>query len=68
MGLLNFQFGGVIGLLLLGLWIWALVGVLRTRSDTATKVLWILFIAVLPPVGPIVWLLFGPRRRRWRRA
>jgi len=53
--------GGLIGLLILVLDVWAIVRVMQTSATTGTKVLWIVVILVLPVLGPILWYVFGPK-------
>ena len=48
------------GLILLALNIWAIVSVVGSGATTGRKVLWVLLILVLPLLGLILWLLFGP--------
>lgn len=52
---------GLLGLIILIADIWAIVQVVKSKSDTLLKVVWIVVIVVLPVVGLIAWLLFGPR-------
>ena len=52
---------GIGGLILLALNIWAIVSVIGSGATTGRKVLWVLLILVLPLLGLILWLLFGPR-------
>lgn len=54
-------FGGLIGLIIFVLDVWAVINVVRSSTDTGKKVLWVLFIVILPVVGLIVWALMGPR-------
>lgn len=54
-------FGGLFGLIILALDIWAIINVLRSSSDTGKKVLWVLLIVILPVLGLIIWALMGPR-------
>jgi hypothetical protein len=42
----------------------AVVSLLKSGADTATKVLWILLILLLPLVGMLLYFLVGPGRRR----
>ncbi|MGR3496880.1 PLDc N-terminal domain-containing protein [Citreimonas sp.] len=56
------EFFGIGGLILLVLDIWALVHILGSSASTGKKVLWTLFILLLPLIGFIVWLIAGPRR------
>lgn len=59
---MNFEYGGIIGLIILALDIWAFVNILQGGASTGSKVLWILLILFLPIVGFIIWLLAGPRK------
>lgn len=52
---------GIGGLVLLALNIWAIISVIGSGATTGRKVLWVLLILVLPLLGLILWLLFGPR-------
>jgi hypothetical protein len=45
----------------LALTIWAIVGTVSSGASTGKKVFWILFVLILPIIGFICWLLFGPR-------
>ncbi|MGR3273173.1 PLDc_N domain-containing protein [Thalassococcus profundi] len=59
-----FEYAGLGGLIVLALDIWAIVSVLGSNRSTGAKVLWTLLILVLPILGFIIWLLFGPRSAR----
>ncbi|MBM7069919.1 PLDc N-terminal domain-containing protein [Actibacterium sp. 188UL27-1] len=52
---------GLGGLIALALSIWAIVSIVSSGVSTGAKVLWVLFVLVLPIIGFIVWLLAGPR-------
>ncbi|GAB3482369.1 PLDc N-terminal domain-containing protein [Azotobacter salinestris] len=52
---------GLLSLIILVLDIWAIVHVVRSRTETTKKVLWVLLIAVLPVLGLIIWVFMGPR-------
>jgi hypothetical protein len=52
---------GIGGIILLALDIWALIATLGSNETTGKKVIWVLAILILPIVGFIAWLLFGPR-------
>jgi hypothetical protein len=49
------------GIVLLVLNIWAIVSIVTSNAGTGAKVLWVLFVLVLPILGFIVWLFAGPR-------
>ena len=56
-----FELTGLGGLVLLALDLWALVSIFGSTATTGKKVLWSLFVILLPLVGFIVWLMAGPR-------
>jgi Phospholipase_D-nuclease N-terminal len=55
---------GIGALILLALDIWAIVSVIGSNASTLAKVVWVLVILVLPLLGFIAWLIFGPRAAR----
>ncbi len=57
----DLQLNGPIGLLILIAVIYAIVKTVQSRAGTLTKVLWIVAIVLLPVLGFILWLIFGPR-------
>ncbi|MEL7298833.1 MAG: PLD nuclease N-terminal domain-containing protein [Pseudomonadota bacterium] len=58
---MGIEIAGLGGLILLGLNLWALVSIIGSAESTGKKVLWCLFVLVLPVIGFIAWLLVGPR-------
>jgi Phospholipase_D-nuclease N-terminal len=60
------EYGGIIGLIILALDIWAIINVIQSGSSTGSKILWVLLILVLPVVGLIIWFFAGPRGGRIR--
>lgn len=54
-------FGGLGGLILFALDIWAIASVLNSGAGRGTKIIWTLVIAFLPVVGLIAWWLMGPK-------
>ncbi|AGA89214.1 hypothetical protein Thimo_0345 [Thioflavicoccus mobilis 8321] len=58
---MSIEVGGLFGLLLLVLIVYAIVKTTQSAADTGTKVLWIVLILLLPVIGLILWALFGPR-------
>lgn len=52
---------GIGGLIVLVLTIWAIVSIVGARTATGAKILWILFVLLLPVIGFICWILFGPK-------
>ena len=59
---MDIQVGGFFGLILLVLDIYAIVKTVDSGATTGSKVLWIVVILLLPLVGFLLWLVFGPRR------
>lgn len=55
------QVGGFFGLLILIADIWAIVRTVQSNASTGAKVFWIVLILLLPVLGLIIWLIFGPR-------
>ncbi|MEO1193862.1 MAG: PLDc N-terminal domain-containing protein [Pseudomonadota bacterium] len=55
-----FEVGGIVGIISLVLFIYATLKIVGSGASTAAKVLWIALIFLLPILGFIVWLLFGP--------
>jgi hypothetical protein len=53
---------GLGGLLLLIAVIYAVVRIAGSGADTGVKALWIVLVLVLPLVGFLIWLVFGPKR------
>lgn len=50
-------YGGIIGLIILVLDIWAIATILKSGDAPEKKALWIVLILLLPVVGLILWLL-----------
>jgi hypothetical protein len=44
--------------------VWAIVNILQSGKGTGDKVLWTVLVLVLPLLGFIIWLLFGPKTGR----
>ena len=57
---MGIEVGGLIGLLILIADIWAIVKIFQSTASTGAKVLWIVLILLLPVLGLLLWLLFGP--------
>lgn len=60
---MNVEVQGVFGLLLLIACIWAILNIVQSKSTTGKKVLWILFVLLLPLLGVIVWFFLGPKSK-----
>ncbi len=57
------EVGGLLGLIVLVLDIWAIVNIFQSSASTGSKVLWIVLVLVLPVIGLILWFLLGPKSR-----
>ncbi|MEQ8859953.1 MAG: PLDc N-terminal domain-containing protein [Pseudomonadales bacterium] len=55
------EVGGLFGLIILVLDIWAIVKTVQSPAGTGAKVLWIVIILLLPVLGLLLWLLLGPK-------
>ncbi|MCU1716212.1 PLDc N-terminal domain-containing protein [Pseudomonas sp. 5P_3.1_Bac2] len=55
------KFGGLLGLVILALDIWAILSVIKSSASLGVKLVWIVLIVILPVLGLIIWVLFGPR-------
>ena len=58
---MGIEVGGLFGLIILVLDIYAIVKVVGSGAGTGAKVLWIVLILLLPVAGVILWFLFGPK-------
>lgn len=58
---MDIEIGGIFGLLLLIADVWAIINVVQSNQSTGAKVVWVVVILLLPLLGLIAWLIFGPR-------
>jgi len=58
---MGLEIGGLFGLLVLVLDVWAVVNVIQSAASTGAKVVWIVLIILLPVIGLLIWVLAGPR-------
>lgn len=61
---MGIEVGGLLGLIVLILDIWAIVNTVGSGAGTGSKVIWVVLIIVLPVIGFIAWLIAGPRSAR----
>lgn len=52
---------GIWGLLILIADVWAIVNILQSNVDTEKKVLWTVIVVLLPFLGFVCWVPFGPK-------
>ncbi len=61
---MGIEIGGILGLLILIADIWAIVNIAQSSASTGAKFMWIVLVVLLPVLGLIIWLLFGPRGKK----
>jgi hypothetical protein len=55
------EIGGLLGLIVLVLDVWAIVKIVGSGAGTGSKVIWVVLILLLPVLGFVLWLIFGPK-------
>jgi hypothetical protein len=50
----------LMGVIVLLLAIWALVGILQSGAAPVEKLIWVIVVLVMPLIGFILWYLLGP--------
>jgi hypothetical protein len=55
------EVGGLFGLIILILDVYAIVKTVQSNAGTGAKVAWIVVILLLPVLGLLLWFLFGPK-------
>jgi uncharacterized membrane protein len=58
---MGIEVGGLIGLIILALDVYAIIKTFDSGASTGSRVIWTLVILLLPVLGLILWWLFGPR-------
>lgn len=58
---MGIEVGGLLGLIILIIDVWAIIKVVQSPAGTGSKVLWVVLILVLPVVGLLLWFLLGPK-------
>ena len=61
--MINFGYGGILGILVLIGDIWALINILQSSAPNDKKLLWVIVVVLLPLLGLILWYFLGPRNR-----
>jgi hypothetical protein len=57
---MRYEYGGILGLLVLAADIWAILNVFQSSASNGAKVVWTLVIIVLPVLGFALWFFLGP--------
>lgn len=55
------EIGGLLGLAILILNVYAIVKIVQSGAETGAKVLWIVLILLLPVLGLLLWFFLGPK-------
>ncbi len=58
---MGIEVGGLLGLIILIIDVWAIIKVVQSSAGTGSKVLWVVLILVLPILGLLLWFLLGPK-------
>ncbi|GAB4364022.1 MAG: PLDc N-terminal domain-containing protein [Methylohalobius sp. ZOD2] len=58
---MGIEVGGLLGLVLLILDVWAIIKVIQSSAEIGIKVLWVVIILVLPVIGLVLWFFLGPK-------
>ena len=58
---MNLEINGLFGFIFFLLIIWAVYKIVNSDATTGKKVIWIIVILLLPLLGLLAWLLFGPK-------
>ncbi|MBX3445748.1 MAG: PLDc_N domain-containing protein [Parvibaculaceae bacterium] len=54
-------YGGILGVAILILDIYAIVRIAQSGAEPLWKAIWIVIVILLPVLGLILWFLFGPK-------
>lgn len=58
---MGIEIGGLLGLIILIVDVWAIIKVVQSGAGAGAKVLWVVLILVLPILGLLLWFLMGPK-------
>jgi len=58
---MGIEVGGLFGLIVLIINVWAIIRVIGSTASTGKKVLWVVLILLLPVLGVILWFFLGPK-------
>ena len=59
--MVNFGYGGLVGVLVLVGDIWAIINILQSSVSNEKKLIWTIAVVLLPLLGLILWFFLGPR-------
>ncbi len=58
---MGIEVGGILGLIILILDIYAVMKVFGSGASTGVKIIWTLLIVFLPIIGLVAWFFAGPK-------
>jgi Phospholipase_D-nuclease N-terminal len=59
--MLDFGYGGILGVLILIGDIWAIINIFQSSASNEKKLIWTVAVVLLPLLGLILWFFLGPR-------
>ncbi|MEQ8268731.1 MAG: PLDc N-terminal domain-containing protein [Parvibaculum sp.] len=54
-------YGGILGIIVLILDIYAIIRIVQSGAEPVWKAIWIVIVLLLPVLGLVLWYLFGPK-------
>ncbi|ABD69187.1 hypothetical protein Rfer_1454 [Rhodoferax ferrireducens T118] len=64
LGMMNFGYNGLFGVLVLAGDIWAILNIFQSAVSNEKKLIWIIAVVLLPVLGLLLWYFLGPRNGR----
>lgn len=58
---MGLEVSGIFGIIWLIIIIWAIIRTAQSSASPLAKAIWIVVLLLLPLLGLIAWLLFGPK-------
>lgn len=58
---MGIEVGGIFGLIILVLNVWAIIKIIQSAAGTGSKVFWVVLILLLPVFGLLLWFFLGPK-------
>lgn len=62
--MIDFRYGGILGILILAGDVWALINIFQSSVSNEKKLIWAIAVLLLPLLGLILWFFLGPRDRK----
>jgi uncharacterized membrane protein len=60
MAIIGVLIGGIVGIAILALWIWAVVDIIKSDfKDIVMKIVWLLLVIFIPLLGFILYVIVG---------